>query len=283
MSGLVRLDSSVLISVQDPLRQVNTALLALLADLEDDEWSKPTCHSHRSVKDLVAHLLHGSLRRISARRGGYQIPPPRIDSEKDLAAFIQQDNQNFMLGTRHMGTNILREMIERYDAELLRVFGDLDLTQEGLGVVWAGEWTSKVWFDVAREYTEKWHHQQQIRDATGRPPLYEPGLLKPVLETFARGLPYAFRNIDAPDGSSFVVRVTGHANLQWTLRADQGRWTLWHDAEPDVSDVVSLPAEIAWKVWTKSLSSDQARDHLKSEGDTTRFIDPLVFFVAIMA
>lgn len=26
-----------------------------------------------------------------------------------------------------------------------------------------------MWLDAAREYTEFWVHQQQIRDATGRP------------------------------------------------------------------------------------------------------------------
>ena len=41
-------------------------------------------------------------------------------------------------------------------------------------VAWAGESESENWFDVARDYTERWHHQQQIRDAVGRPGYAEP-------------------------------------------------------------------------------------------------------------
>ena len=35
------------------------------------------------------------------------------------------------------------------------------------GVAWAGEERSPAWFDVARELTERWHHQAHIRLATG--------------------------------------------------------------------------------------------------------------------
>jgi hypothetical protein len=54
------------------------------------------------------------------------------------------------------------------------------------GVSWAGEEKSANWFDTAREFTERWHHQQQIRLAvmdsalvdfshTGRKLTYCPG------------------------------------------------------------------------------------------------------------
>ena len=36
-------------------------------------------------------------------------------------------------------------------------------------VSWAGEEESANWFDTAREFTERWHHQQQIRVAVNRP------------------------------------------------------------------------------------------------------------------
>jgi hypothetical protein len=62
-----------------------------------------------------------------------------------------------------------------------------------------------LWFDIAREFTEHWHHQQQIRDATGQPPLYDPYLLSPVLDTFVRALPHSFPHAAAPEGT--VVRL----------------------------------------------------------------------------
>lgn len=55
-------------------------------------------------------------------------------------------------------------------------------------VGWAGETESENWFDIAREYTEKWHHQQQIREATRRPLFVEEKLLSPLIGTLIRGV-----------------------------------------------------------------------------------------------
>jgi hypothetical protein len=46
-------------------------------------------------------------------------------------------------------------------------------------VSWAGPDTSPAWLDIARDYTEFWVHQQQIRDAVDRPGADRPQLLHP--------------------------------------------------------------------------------------------------------
>ena len=48
---------------------------------------------------------------------------------------------------------------------------------------WAGPEPAPIWLHVAREYTERWVHQQHIRDAVGRPGLNERRWLGPVLES----------------------------------------------------------------------------------------------------
>ena len=53
----------------------------------------------------------------------------------------------------------------------------------------------------AREFTERWVHQQQIRDAVGKPGLTERRWLHPVLDAFARALPHALRDHAAPGGT----------------------------------------------------------------------------------
>jgi hypothetical protein len=58
-------------------------------------------------------------------------------------------------------------------------------------VAWAGEAESKNWFHVARDYSEKWHHQQQIREAVGQTAeLLTPALYRPLLDTLLRDLPH---------------------------------------------------------------------------------------------
>jgi hypothetical protein len=135
----IRLDETVCIPVLEPLRAANAALLDLLRDFTAEDWSKPTVHRERDVKDLTAHLLHGSLRRVTGLRDGYRRATPPINSTEDLIAFIQQDNREFMTGMRRVSPAILIELIALYDAEVVALFERMDPDALGTGVVWAGE------------------------------------------------------------------------------------------------------------------------------------------------
>lgn len=277
-----RLDADARISVLDPLRAVDAALLDLLRGFTEDDWRKPTVHRNRDVKDLTAHMLHGCLRSITGDRDHYESPMPFIGGLADLITFIQQDNREFMAGMRRISPQILVELIALYEPRVLAIFEQLDPDETGCGVGWAGEDESRVWFGIAREYTEKWHHQAQLRMATDRPPLYDPSLFEPVLETFARGLPFAFRGYEQPVGASLAVTVSGPVDLGWTLRRDVGGWSLWSGAEASADTRVSLPADVAWRVWTKSMARDEARPRVVCVGDRA-VLDTLLGFVAIMA
>jgi uncharacterized protein (TIGR03083 family) len=276
-----RLDSAVPIPVLEPLRTVNEAFLELVGGFTAEDWAKPTVHPDRNVKDLAAHLLHGSLRRITALRDGYRPPTRPISGTEDLIEFIQEDNRDFMTGMRRISPRILMELIASYDPQLIALFETLHPDAPGLGVAWAGENVSRNWFDIAREYTEKWHHQQQLRDATGRRPLYEPRLLAPVLETFARGLPFAYRR-HASAETSVAVSTTGPVSLAWMLRRTGETWTLWSGSDRAAETSLCVPSDVAWRLWTKSINRDEARARIQVAGDG-RAIEPLLAFVAIMA
>lgn len=282
MAPLHELDYSVVIPVLDAFERVNGSLVELLEALSPPDWDRPTVHPQRDVKDLAAHLLHGSLRRVTGLRDLYRRPGPQLHSNEQLIAFIQQDNREFMAGMRRISPQILIELIKQYDPQVLKLFQAMDGHSSGLGVAWAGESTSPRWFDIAREYTEKWHHQQQIRDATGRPLLYAPPLLIPVLETFARGLPFAYRAFPATVGLHVSIRTTGAATCSWTLVRRPDEWSLSSGLSSEASTRISLPADTAWRLWTKSLPPAEAREHAIVEGDTAA-LDPLLAFVAIMA
>jgi uncharacterized protein (TIGR03083 family) len=279
----IHLDAAVHIPVLEPLRRVNAALLELLRGFTAEDWRRPTVHPDRDVKDLTAHLLQGSLGRVSAIRDGYRPRPTRaIAGITDLIAAIQADNRAFMRAMRGVSPRILIDLLAVYDREMVAAFEALDPEAAGLAVAWAGEEISCNWFDVAREYTEKWHHQQQLRDATGRPALYERGLLTPVLETFARGLPFAFRSREATEGTRVSLTVTGPVTLCWTLRQSGGAWSLWSGADPAAQASISMPADVAWRVWTKGIGPDEARVRMEVSGDGT-LAGPVTTFVAVMA
>jgi hypothetical protein len=186
-----------------------------------------------------------------------------------------------MTGLRRISPRILTDLIATYDPELVSLFEALDPHAPGLGVAWAGEQVSANWFDVAREYTEKWHHQQQLRDAAARPLLYESALLVPALETFARGLSFAYRAYDAPVGSALSISTTGHASLGWTLwRTDRG-WDLHTGVDSRATASLTLPADLAWRLWTKGIGREDARARVRVVGEAAA-VEPLLSFVAIM-
>ena len=276
------LNEETVLPVLGPFRKVNQRLLELLRDLDSDDWAKPTAIPTRDVKDLAAHLLQGSLGRVTSLRDGYRRSTPPINDYKSLVDFIQLCNREFMTGMKRVSSEIITELIAIYDEKVVALFEAADPHEQGLGVAWAGENVSKNWFDIAREYTEKWHHQQQIRDATSHPPLYDEELFTPVLETFARGLPFAFRKLNLLPGYRVFVETSGAVNCGWTLVRGNDSWTLWQGKIESANTTVSIPADVAWRVWTKSMGRVDAKAKIHFSGEES-VADAVVSFVAIMA
>jgi hypothetical protein len=127
-----------------------------------------------------------------------------------------------------------------------------------------------VWLDVAREFTERWHHQQQIRDAVGRPGLLQPRFLGPVIDAFVRALPRTYRAVAAPVGTCVVLSVTGDAGGRWALRREPERWRLYvADPEGKVDAELTLDQDVAWRVFTKGYDRARAAAGAQVRGDRT--------------
>src|SRR5215510_10267842 len=94
------------------------------------------------------------------------------------------------------------------------------LDAAGSPVWWAGPGPAPVWLDVAREYTERWVHQQQIRDATGRPGLDGPRHVGPVIASFVHALPRSLAGADAAPGTTVDLEVTGPGGGTWHAASD---------------------------------------------------------------
>ena len=200
------------ILVADLFPEVTSRLVELLRSLSADEWHLPTVSSRRTVKDIASHLLDGSLRRLSMQRDGYRPADGRSQprSDEPLMDFLNRLNDEWETGTRRLSPKVLVDLIEWADAQLADLFRSLDPHGPAIfPVAWAGEERSENWMDVARDYTEKWHHTQQIFDATNRPStIMNRRLGHPCLDIFMRALPFTFRNVEADVGSVVTVAVT---------------------------------------------------------------------------
>ena len=255
---------------------LNDELIALLRGLTDAEWTARAVGTW-TVKDVAAHLLDTSLRRLSVQRDRFAPPFAAI---QDLAALINDMNAQWVSSAQRLSPRILVEMLETYGREMAEYMVSLDpYAPAEWSVSWAGETTSANWFDTARELTERWHHQQQIRDAAGRPPLYDLRYFKPVIDTFLRALPYTYRNAAAADGMRVTIAVRDVTRSS-IVRGD-GKWSL--DAQSDNADTtVSMTGDTAWRLFTKGLARDDARRQSEIRGDSA-LAEPLFSTVAVVA
>ncbi|MBV8728247.1 MAG: maleylpyruvate isomerase family mycothiol-dependent enzyme [Acidobacteriia bacterium] len=257
-------DKIIIIDRFAPLR---THLLTLLAELVEDDWARPTAAPGWSVKDVAAHLLGGDIAILSGKRDGFRCTQ-EINGYDQLVEFINRLNREWVVATRRLSPRLLREFLAFCGPEVEACFSSLDPMALSGAVEWAGPDPAPVWFDLAREFTERWHHQQQIRDATGRPPLYDPYFLAPVLDTFVRALPHAFRNATAPERTSVRFEISGEAGGVWYVYKPDHSWTLLLDSPVEPATSVLLPQDAAWRLFTKGIDRDQARSLAVIQGRT---------------
>src|SRR5690348_962986 len=190
--------------------KVDGMLLELLRSLSPEDWDKQTVSPKWKVKDVAAHLVDTALRGVSFGRDGYLPPAPKLDSPAALGVYINRLNDEGVTAYRRLSPEVLILLMEMACKQLAEYHAGRDpFAQAPYGVSWAGEEKSANWFDTAREYTERWHHQQQIRLAVDRPGIMTRELYYPVLDCFMRALPFTYRQISAPPGTAVRISVSG--------------------------------------------------------------------------
>jgi uncharacterized protein (TIGR03083 family) len=268
------------VQVLDLFPEERAALLDLLSGLTEDEWDMPTACAGWSVKDVALHVLGGDLGNMSRRRDGF--PGSTLAPGEDLVTFINRFNEGWVQAARRLSPRVLLDLLGFSGPELWAYFRSLDLSAIGGGVSWAGLERAPVWLDVAREYTERWLHQQHIRDAVGKPGLTDHRFFAPVLATFVHALPVAFRDSDAPLGTIVQLHVEGEAGGDWSLVRDADEWKLYVGAEGAPEARVAMEQVVAWRLFTRGLTPEQAERKSRFEGDQ-RLARQVLQAVAIIA
>jgi uncharacterized protein (TIGR03083 family) len=259
-------------------------LQTLLRSLSPEEWQRPTLARQWTVKDVAAHLLDGNLRTLSMLRDGHYGEAPEAVDYAGIVAFLNRLNGEWVRAARRLSPAVLVELLAQSGAEYTAYLHTLDPWAPAVfSVAWAGEAESKNWFHVARDYTEKWHHQQQIREAVGQPAeLLTPTLYRPLLDTLLRGLPHALRDVPAPVGTVVQVRIASASGGVWQTEKTADRWQLRATPAPGapLAAEVELAPEVAWKVFTKGLDPTEAAAQVRGDADLSAAVLRLV---AVMA
>jgi uncharacterized protein (TIGR03083 family) len=261
---------------------LDARLIDLLRSVAPDDWERQTVAPRWTVKDVAAHLLDTQLRTLSVGRDG-ATPPAPTASDRDLVSFIDRLNAEGVTVYRRLSPAVLITWMEQTSREAASYYASLDpFAPARFGVSWAGESVSANWFDLAREFTERWHHQQQIRLALDEPTntapdrsaittrtlhaIMTPELYHPVLDCFMRALPFHYRSMSARSGSAVRIDVSGDCGGDWYLYRGE-TWML--ASEPVGTNVatVTIPQNIAWRIFTKGIARQSASEQIRSTGD----------------
>jgi uncharacterized protein (TIGR03083 family) len=250
------------------LGKVDEKLIEVLSSLTPGEWDLQTIAPLWKVRDVAAHLLDTALRKLSMVRDSCYVEAVSIRSPGELLTVVNRMNREGVAVYRRLSPRVLIDMMKRACDESARFHESLDpFAPAAFAVSWAGEERSLNWFDTARELTERWHHQQQIRLATNRPGIMTPDLYHPVLECFVRGLPHAYRGVGAPIGTSLLLEISGECGGQWFLSRGPTEWHFIKRCEGELVSRVTMPQELAWRVFTKGIDRASALAQTEIRGN----------------
>ncbi|MEM8929087.1 MAG: maleylpyruvate isomerase N-terminal domain-containing protein [Bacteroidota bacterium] len=244
-------------------------LIKLLKSLNEDDWTQQTVAKKWNVKDVASHILDTQLRVLSIQRDGYfGDRPPEIDGYGDLVEWLNLLNSDWVTATKRISPKVLILLMESIGGLVAEYYNALDPWKEALfPVIWAGESKSFNWMHTAREYTEYWHHQQQIREAVGKPGIMSRKYFYPFINTFFQGLPHTFKEVTAKEGTVIKTTINSKAGGTWYLVRSNDTWILDSNSIHIPSASVTIPIELSWALFSKSLRPQEVLHRVEIVGD----------------
>lgn len=248
---------------------LDNLLIDLLKSLTEEEWNAKTVAKKWTVKDITSHLLDGNLRALSISRDHYfGEKTENINSYQDLVDFLNQLNMTWTNATKRLSPNLLINLLETTGKEYFEHLQTLNPDDNAVfSVAWAGEETSLNWFHIAREYTEKFLHQQQIRDAVGKQALMTKELFYPFIETFVQALPHTFRNTDAPENTIVSLIITTEIGGQWNIIKREKQWEFIDSFKEKPASIVKIDPQDAWLLFSKGMAPFEALQKVEIIGN----------------
>lgn len=249
---------------------LHSRLLELLRGLTSSAWDLPTVCRGWAVRDIVAHMLDTQVRLLSGGRDSWTglQPGEPLAGYGDLVRWLDEINGEWVRSMRRVSPRVLVDFLAVTGPQMREYMASLDPDAPArFPVAWSGDTVSPNWFGIGRDYTEYWHHQQQIRDATGAEPLNGREWLHPVLALFMRAVPRAFAGTACAGECSVQVCIEGEAGGEWVVVREAQGWTLFEGRTQGATAEVRLTDDTAWRIFTKGLSREAAERQVHVQGD----------------
>jgi len=259
-------------------------LIDLLNGLTEAEWDRPTVAKLWNVKDVAAHLLDGNLRTLSMSRDQYfGESPENVHTYQDLVGYLNQLNMSWTSATKRLSPKVITNLLEITGTAYIEHLNTLDPLDPAIfSVAWAGQAVSPNWFHIAREYTEKFLHQQQIRDAVGKQGIMTKELFYPFVDTFMFAFPHTFRDVSTDNGTIVSIEISTDIGGIWSIEKTEKGWILDKSQHLNPHAKVVIDPDTAWKLFSKSWKPEQVKDKVSLLGDIA-LAEHVLSIVAVMA
>jgi uncharacterized protein (TIGR03083 family) len=241
----VLLRDAPVLDVRPELVKERARLVARLRSLDPSSWTEVTAVPGWSVRDVATHLLDDDLGRLSRDRDGETSGMIVVDTYAALVDALNIKNQRWVDAARGLSRELVADLLAWSGREVDAWAGGVDLHADST-VAWASSTTVPMWFDLAREFTERWVHHQQLLEALGEHDEYLDATAGVVLDTFVWAYPHQYHP-SAPVGTTVALLLE---TRPWTLTQRRLRWEL----DPGMTSLpdarLELSTDQAWRLLT---------------------------------
>jgi uncharacterized protein (TIGR03083 family) len=221
-------------------------LLAFLEGLTPGQWVAPSAAPGWTVQDLALHLLDDDMSWLSHRRDGSTAGRLDMSDRERFVELLAAKNQRWVEAVRGLSRRIVVDLLAWTGDQVDAFQAGCDLRGDGW-VSWASSEAVPFWFNMAQEFTERWVHQQQMREAVGQVDDHADHLPE-VLRTFMWALPH---QLGPPADAATVLEVTVVGVARWTLTPNGvDEWAMAERAAKDPTVTVVLSPDAAWRSFT---------------------------------
>ena len=88
-----------------------------------------------------------------------------------------------------------------------------------------------------------------------------------MLDAFIRAWPHTYRDVEAKDGTLISLIISGEAGGRWFLLRQDQTWQLYREVVQTPQAEVVMPQEVAWRLFTKGLTKEEAQKHTNISGN----------------
>lgn len=262
---------------------LHTELIGLLRSLSEADWTRPTVASPWRVRDVVGHLVDVDVRKLSGGRDRHRSSSARaLSSFADVVDFINDQNASGVGYAERLSPRVMTDLLEVTGQWVSAYVASLPPDEEArIAVLWADEERSSNWMDTGREYTERWHHQMQIRDAVGAGGLLQQRWFRPVLDLSVRAFRRAYKDVTAAAGTAVVFEVDAEGDNVWSVVREQSGWVVMQGRSSRATAGVRTDGDAAWKLLYNALSPAAVRARVAISGDRT-LAEPMLAARSVM-